>query len=192
MRRNFALALAAAITSLPSTLPEVAQAQYKFPCEAFQKNADGSWLVLKTTYIEGPNVKVAEDNTIQPGQIVLGYDIAAIIAKACPDAPLTSAPAAASPAQAAPAPQPPKVPLSKYADANGNIDADRLTCGHLDDASADEQSLLLAWFSGWYSGPAKRHTVNLARLRYATRNVVDYGKANRDKPLVKAMKLMLK
>jgi hypothetical protein len=195
MRRGFALALAAAIASLVSGLTSKAHAvEYKFPCENFQKNEDGSWLVLKDTFIEGPQFKIREENTVAPGRIVQGYDIADIIAKACPNAPVgppaaATMPTIAAPAGAAPVPaRPPNMSLSRHADANGNIELDRLTCGNLNDASAEDADLLLAW----YSGSAKRRAINIARLRYEIRNVIDYCKANRDQSLVKVMERMVK
>jgi hypothetical protein len=82
--------------------------------------------------------------------------------------------------------------LAKYADANGNIDVRQFTCGHLDDASVPEAELLLAWYSGWYNGLAKGRGINLARVRYNIRNVIDYCKTNRDKKLTDAMASILK
>jgi hypothetical protein len=155
--------------------------------------------VLKNTFMEGPRVILQEDNTVSPGRrLVQGYDFAEVIAKACPNAPAgppaaatppvavptIAAPGVAAPAGAAPVPaRPPSMSLSRYADANGNIELDRLTCGHLNDASAEDTELVLAW----YSGSVKRRAINIARLRYEIRNVVDYCKANRDQSLVKVM-----
>ena len=200
MRRGFALAFAAAIASqVPGLTPKARAVETKFPCENFQKNEDGSWLVLKNTFMEGPRIILQEDNTVSPGRrLVQGHDLAEEIAKACPNAPVeppaaaapaVAAPGVAAPAAAAPVPaRPPSVSLSRYADANGNIQIDHLTCGHLDDASAEDIDLLLAW----YNGSAKRRAINLAKLRYEIRNVVDYCRANRDHSLVKVMELMLK
>jgi hypothetical protein len=220
MRRGLALAIAAAIASLgPGLTPRASAIDYgKFPCDNFQKNEDGSWLVLKNTFMEGPRVYLQEDNIITPGRrLVNGQDLAETVAKACPNAPVgqsaaamptITAPAGAAPvlpapagsapvatarAVAAPVPaRPPLASLSRYADANGSIEVEHLTCGQLDDASTEESDLLLAWYSGWYKGPAKRRTINMARLRYEIRGVVDYCKANRDKSLVKVMDQMLK
>ena len=219
MRGRVALAIAGAIAVQVSCLTARAQAQSSsIPCNAFQKNADGTWTVLATTYIEGPGVKVQEGGIVQPGRIILGYDIADMIAKACPNAKIqlpsdetpliapgaapSTAPNAApnaapgtapgaAPRAAAPAP-PVQSLLAKYADANGNIDVRQLTCGHLDVASADEAQLLLAWYSGWHNGLAKGRGINLARVRYNIRNVIDYCRANRDKKLTDVMERMLK
>jgi hypothetical protein len=212
MRRRVALAIAAAIALQDCCLSAQA-ATSNFPCEAFAKNPDGSWTVLQTTYLEGPNVKVQQDATFAPGRVVLGYDIADMIAKACPNAvvapPPGTEPAAAqgaapsvAPSTAgvstapgtaprAAAPQPQSF-LARYADANGNLDIRQLTCGHLDDTSAEEAELFLAWYSGWYSGFAKNRGINLARTRYAIRNVVAYCKGDRNKRLTDVMEQMLK
>ena len=202
MRRRVALSIAAAIALQVCCLS--AQAAGNFPCDAFAKNSDGSWTVLQTTYLEGPNIKVQQDATFAPGRVVLGYDIADMIAKACPNAVVAPAPGAApsagpstevstapGTAPSAAAPQPQSF-LARYADANGNLDVRQLTCGHLDDTSAEEAELFLAWYSGWYAGFAKNRGINLARTRYAIRNVVAYCKGDRNKRLTDVMELMLK
>jgi hypothetical protein len=199
MRRRVALAIAAAI-ALQVCCQNAQAATGNFPCEAFAKNPDGSWTVLQTTYLEGPNVKVQQDATFAPGRVVLGYDIADMIAKACPNA-VVAPPPSAEPstgvsttpgtAPSAAAPQPQSF-LARYADANGNLDVRQLTCGHLDDTSAEEAELFLAWYSGWYSGVAKNRGINLARVRYAIRNVVAYCKGDRSKRLTEVMEQMLK
>ena len=84
------------------------------------------------------------------------------------------------------------MPLSRYAGANGDIDTKTLSCGHLNQASSEEASLFLSWYSGWYTGAAKKRGINLTKVRYAIRNVVDYCKSNREKGLAQAMDLMLK
>jgi hypothetical protein len=189
MRRRVVLAVAAAIALQVSFPTTRAQAETStIPCDAFAKNPDGSWTVLGTTYIEGPDVKVQEGAIFQPGRIIRGYDIAAMIAKACPNAAVEPPPGTA-PSAAAPQPQ---SFLARYADANGNLDVRQLTCGHLGDTSAEEAELFLAWYSGWYSGVAKSHGINLARIRYAIRNVVAYCKGDRNKRLTDVMEQMLK
>jgi len=203
MRPRVALSIAAAIALQVCCLSAQA-ATGNFPCEAFAKNSDGSWTVLQTTYLEGPNIKVQQDATFAPGRVVLGYDIADMIAKACPNAvvapppgtepsaaPSTGLSTAPGTAPSAAAPQPQSF-LARYADANGNLDVRQLTCGHLDDTSAEEAELFLSWYSGWYSGVAKNRGINLARIRYAIRNVVAYCKGDRNKRLTDVMEQMLK
>ena len=203
MRRRVALSITAAIALQVCCLSAQA-ATSNFPCDAFAKNPDGSWTVLQTTYLEGPNVKVQQDAIFPPGRVVLGYDIAEMITKACPNAVVAPPPGtepstgistgvstAPGTAPSAAAPQPQSF-LARYADANGNLDVRQLTCGHLDDTSAEEAELFLAWYSGWYSGVAKNRGINLARIRYAIRNVVAYCKGDRNKRLTDVMEQMLK
>jgi hypothetical protein len=196
--RRFAFALAAVLALLIVGQPRPALAlNDKLPCDAFAKNADGSWTVLHTTFIEGPDVKVQEDALVTPGRDVRGYDIADLIAKACPNAQVAPPPGAAGEASTAGAaaavpPVSAAANLGKYADANGTLDVRQLTCGHLDDTSADEAQLLLSWYSGWYFGSEKKRGVNLPRVRYNLRTVMDYCRANRDKRLSDVMDLMLK
>jgi HdeA/HdeB family len=134
---------------------------------------------------------------VSPGRNVRGYDIADLIAKACPNAQVAPPPDAAGGASAAGAGSAlPQVSaaanLGKYADANGSLDVRQLTCAHLDDTSADEAQLLLSWYSGWYFGSEKKRGINLPRVRYNLRTVMDYCRANRDKRLSDVMDLMLK
>jgi hypothetical protein len=196
MWRRFALM--ALIIALPTAgLVDAAQAQGKFPCEAFARLGDGSWQALATTSLPGRDFRIQEGSLWRPGQVVLGVDVATALEANCPNAPMGVPQGASAPGvpgaplpQQPQIPQAPSVPLARYADANGNIDARSLTCGHLDDASPEEANLLLAWYSGNAAG--KGRSINLPRLRYAMRSVIDYCKTNRDKGLVKVMELMLK
>jgi hypothetical protein len=159
-----------------------AQAQVGIDCASFMKNPDGSWTVISKAYIPGPNVRVEEGSVFRRGGTFLGEDLAERLDRACPNVPVTA------PAE----PTSPRVPLSTYADANGTIDARRLTCAYLDSASTEETGLLLSWYSGSYNAIAKKRGFNLERLRSAIRNVVDYCKANPEKNLAQALDLILK
>ena len=153
-------------------------------CNAFVKDPDGSWTVIDSVFIPVQRVRVREGTVFRPGETFLGDDMVARLNRNCPTA------AASNPA--AVQAQKPQVPLSRYANANGDVDIRTLSCGHLDQASTEEADLLLGWYSGWYTGVAKKRGINLARVRYAIRNVVDYCKANRDKSLLQVMGLLLK
>ena len=82
--------------------------------------------------------------------------------------------------------------LSKYADAKGYIDVQKLTCAQLAGTYQEDADFLGVWYSGWYNGLAKRRGINVAKVRYVSRQVMDYCKANRDKTLVDVMELRLK
>jgi hypothetical protein len=167
------------------------QAEEKLPCEAFAKAGDGSWQALKTTFVPSRNFSIRQGSVWRPGATVLGLDIAGALDAQCPNTPI-AAPASDDVSSPPPSPQLPAVSLAKYADANGNLDVHQLTCGHLADTSADEAEVLLAWYSGWYNGSTKKRVVNLPRVKFNARTVIDYCKVNRDKRLSDVMELMLK
>jgi hypothetical protein len=197
MRRRFALAVLIIAVQAGCFVPGAQAQDQDINCDSFLKNPDGSWTVIEKVFIPVQNVRVREGTVFRPGQTFLGDDMTIRLSKACPNKAVTAAPDEAQQPQgpqgpSGPQPQVPYVPLSKYADANGNIDVQRLSCAHLDQASPAETELLLAWYSGRYNGGAKARGINLARLRYAMRNVVNYCNANPDKGLAQVMELMLK
>jgi len=163
--------------------------QFKVPCDAFVKNDDNSWSALRSVPISGVGeaFTVREGSVLRPGAAIRGVDLASILDQQCPATPEPPAPAAAAQPAA-----PPRVSLGNYLDAGGVIDTPRLTCAQLADASPDEAGLFLAWYSGWYSGAAKKRGLNLGRTQNAIQTVVGYCRANRDKKLVQVLDLMLK
>lgn len=161
-------------------------------CDSFIKNPDGSWTVIRKVFIPVQNVRVVEGTVFEPGGTFLGDDMTVRLAKDCPNKQVTLPD---QPAQASAQPQGPPVPyvpLSNYADANGNIDIQLLTCAHLAMASPTDVEMLVTWYSGWYAGAAKRRGINLARVQYAIRNVADYCKANQNRRLSEALNILLK
>jgi hypothetical protein len=187
MRRYIVLVAAAIAFQVFCSLTDAHAQDEEIPCDAFAKKSDGSWTATRATFINGPNFSVRLGGVFRRGDKYTDYDLAAKLDEVCRDAP---PPAAMAPA-ATPAQQP-RLALSQFADANGNLDVQRLTCGHIAEASTEEFELLLAWYSGADSGPAKRRVINMPRVRTASRNTADYCKANRDVALVKAMQLFLK
>jgi hypothetical protein len=156
-------------------------------CDSFIKNPDGSWTVIKKVFIPVQNVRVNEGTIFRPGTTFLGDDMTVRLSKACPNKQV-AVPEPADVAQ----PQPGRIPLSQYADANGNIDVQRLSCGQIADASLEDSSFFLSWYSGWYYGNEKKRGINPARVRYVIRSVVDYCKSNRDRKLTDVMASWLK
>jgi hypothetical protein len=188
MWRSTLVALAIALQTL--CLAGHARAQDReIDCDSFVKNPDGSWTVVKKVFIPTQNVRVNEGTVFRPGTTFLGDDMTVRLSRACPNKQVS---APAPPEGTAPQPQPGRVPLSQFADANGNIDVQRLTCGQIADASIEEADFFLAWYSGWYHGAAKNRGINLARVRYAVHSVVEYCKLNRDRKLTDAMERLLK
>jgi hypothetical protein len=85
-----------------------------------------------------------------------------------------------------------QVELSKYADANGFIDVQQLTCAQLAGTFQEDANFLGAWYSGWYNGLAKKHAINLPRAKEGLHEVIVYCKANGDKKIIQAIDGVLK
>jgi hypothetical protein len=192
MRRGLVLAILAIVLQTLFSAADAQAQESEIDCNSFVKNSDGSWTVTQKVYIPVQKIRVNEGVTFTSDQLFLGIDMVARLNNACPQVTAQPQQPAAPPVAGVTQPPPPQQALSRYADANGNIDVQRLTCAHLDDASGAEADLLLAWYSGWYNGVAKKRGINLARVRYAIRSAADYCKANPDKSLTQVMELMLK
>lgn len=80
-----------------------------------------------------------------------------------------------------------QVDLSAYADANGYIDVQALTCAQLANTWQQDANLLMTWYSGWYNGLAKKHFMNIPRSREAEHQVIEYCKANPQVRVIDAM-----
>jgi hypothetical protein len=85
-----------------------------------------------------------------------------------------------------------QVELSKYADVNGFIDVQKLTCAQLAGTFQEDADFLGAWYSGWYNGLAKKHAINLPRAKEGLHEVIVYCKANGDKKVIQAIDVVLK
>ncbi len=197
MWRRAALAALAALPIFCSTTGAHAQGNGGIDCNAFLKNPDGSWTVIEKAYIPVQDVRVNPGTVFRPGQTFLGDDMAERLSRACPNQPVATPGAepgaAGAPTPAVPGqPRTPQIPLAYFADANGNIDVRRLTCGQLADASPEEAEFFLAWYSGWFNGRSRRPGINLARMRYLVHNVAEYCRANRDVRLTDAMERWFK
>jgi inactivated superfamily I helicase len=87
---------------------------------------------------------------------------------------------------------PAQVELSKYEDANGYIDVQKLTCAQLANTFQEDADFLGIWYSGWYNGLAKKHAINVPRVKEGIHNVIVYCKANQDKRIIQAIDIILK
>lgn len=130
------------------------------PCDAFAKNADGLWYATRNADIPGTgeSLTIRQGSILRPGAAIRGLDLATMLDRECPAAAAVPQPAVTAPAGAPPAQQqaaPPRAALSRDADANGNIDVQRLICGEIADLPPQEAEIFLSWYSGWYSGEAK-------------------------------------
>src|SRR6187455_3138013 len=82
--------------------------------------------------------------------------------------------------------------LIAYADANGYIDVQALTCAALAGTWQGDADRLTTWYSGWYNGLAKKHYFNIARTKELEHEVIVYCKANPQIRIIEAIDVMLK
>ncbi|GGC64945.1 HdeA/HdeB family chaperone [Chelatococcus reniformis] len=79
------------------------------------------------------------------------------------------------------------VPLASYADANGFLDVQTLTCAQLADTYQEDADALTTWYSGWYNGLAHKHYADIRKGKLIEHEVIVYCKANRDKKIIEAI-----
>jgi hypothetical protein len=68
------------------------------------------------------------------------------------------------------------VELNTYADKEGYLDVQALTCAQLADTFQEDANYLTAWYSGWYNGLAKKHFANIPRSKEAEHEAIVYCK----------------
>lgn len=82
------------------------------------------------------------------------------------------------------------VPLSAYADADGFIDVQALTCAQLAGTYQEDADALTAWYSGWYNGLAKKHYMDLKKGKEAEHETIVFCKANPQYKIIQAMEIV--
>ena len=82
--------------------------------------------------------------------------------------------------------------LSAYADANGFIDVQKLTCAQLAGTWQEDADMLTVWYSGWYNGLAKKHFLDLRKGKLVEHEVILYCKANPEKLIIEAISVVFK
>src|SRR5271166_5366286 len=84
------------------------------------------------------------------------------------------------------------VPLATYADANGYIDVQALTCGQLANTYQEDANALSSWYSGWYNGLAHKHYADFKKGRILEHQVIEYCKQHQDQKIIHAIAVLLK
>ena len=82
--------------------------------------------------------------------------------------------------------------LTAYADANGFLDVQKLTCAQLAGTWQEDADKLMTWYSGWYNGLAKKHFFHTSRAKRLEHEVIVYCKANQDKKVIQAIAVVFK
>jgi hypothetical protein len=85
-----------------------------------------------------------------------------------------------------------QVELSKYADADGYIDVQKLTCAQLANTFQEDADFLTVWYSGWYNGLAKKHLMKIDRAKKVEHEVIVHCKANPGKKVIQAIDVVFK
>ena len=85
-----------------------------------------------------------------------------------------------------------QVDLSAYADPEGFLDVQTLTCAQLAGTWQGQADLLTSWYSGWYNGLAKKHYMDIAKGREAEHEVIVYCKANPQIKIIQAIDIIFK
>ncbi len=84
------------------------------------------------------------------------------------------------------------VDLSTYADANGFIDVQKLTCAQLANTYQEDANALTSWYSGWYNGLAHKHFMDFKKGRETEHLVIQHCKAHPDEKIIHAIATVLK
>jgi hypothetical protein len=85
-----------------------------------------------------------------------------------------------------------QVELKTYADRDGYVDVQKLTCAQLANTFQEDADYLTVWYSGWYNGLAKKHYFNISRSKELEHEVIVYCKANPEVRIIEAIRVMLK
>jgi hypothetical protein len=82
--------------------------------------------------------------------------------------------------------------LSAYADADGYLDVQKLTCSQLTSTWQQDADMLTTWYSGWYDGLARKHVMSIKHAREAEHEVIVHCKAHPDKTVIEAIGVVFK
>src|SRR5262245_60950712 len=85
-----------------------------------------------------------------------------------------------------------QVDLSTYADANGFINVQKLTCAQLAGTWQEDADRLTTWYSGWYNGLARKHFMDIRKSKEAEHEVIVYCKANPQQLVIEAIAVVFK
>ena len=85
-----------------------------------------------------------------------------------------------------------QVDLSTYADAEGFLDVQTLTCAQLANTWQGDADRLASWYSGWYNGLAKKHFMDIRKGKEAEHEVILYCKAHPELRIIQAMEVVFK
>lgn len=82
--------------------------------------------------------------------------------------------------------------LATYADKDGYLNVNKLTCGQLANTWQEDANFLGIWYSGWYNGLGKKSSINIPRVKEGIHQLIVYCKANQGKKVIDAIAVLLK
>jgi hypothetical protein len=85
-----------------------------------------------------------------------------------------------------------QVELKTYADEKGYVNVRALTCAQLAGTFQEDADFLGVWYSGWYNGHMKRHSINVERVKKGIHEVIVFCKANPEVKVVDAVEALVK
>ena len=85
-----------------------------------------------------------------------------------------------------------QVELKTYADRDGYIDVQALTCAQLANTFQEDADYLTTWYSGWYNGLGKKHMMKVDRAKTLEHELIVYCKANQGKKVIQAIDVVFK
>jgi hypothetical protein len=85
-----------------------------------------------------------------------------------------------------------QVSLKTYTDDKGYLNVRALTCAQLANTFQEDADFLGAWYSGWWNGHVKRHSINIDRAKNGIHEIIVYCKANPDTKVVDAVDAYVK
>jgi hypothetical protein len=184
MGRGFAVAAWAIVSAAAGPGTGAWAQDIAMPCDAFIRNGDGTWTTMRDVPVSGMGRKLVlrQGSELRPGAAILSVDFATLLEQQC-----TSVSVAVPDPAPAPPESAPKIELSRYADAKGNIDFQKLTCGQLASAPPQDADVLGALSIGWHNGVAKRNAINVARVQDFIRDLAVHCRANKDQRVTQAI-----
>ena len=82
--------------------------------------------------------------------------------------------------------------LKTYADKDGFLNVQALTCAQLANTYQEDADMLAAWYSGWYNGLAKKHMMVVDRAKSLEHQIIVHCKANQHKKVIEAIDVVFK
>ncbi len=82
--------------------------------------------------------------------------------------------------------------LTAYADKDGYINVQKLTCAQLANTYQEDADHLTTWYSGWHNGLAKKHIIKVDRARGLEHEIIVSCQAHQDKKITQAIDVVFK